>query len=381
MTKLAILQVADAGPLESLVHMLTEAGYTCVLPNDQLRRILRDELGMDCVLDPHDLTRGMGYDPVHVNSVGPAAMDVCDLYVDIKAQRCHDKVVARWPRLRGKVVWYRINGSAPEHVVRYAKDGSGRVVEDCGNEADVPCPVLTPVLWYACDPATDCDERGLPFSRFLAPDSPLRKGGTNWADAAYPCWPPFVKAGDYYDTHRRPSRDSERYGPPVCLLHNARGWGYGKLFDPLRALGLKVYGAGSPDGLVRHRDIPKLLSTAVAMVHLKSSDAPGYALYEALAAGCPVVCPGRLIWRCRMQSLYVSGETCLTFDDRDSHDELTDDQAAQDVEAIAGHLNNLHNVSFNREIGLAGRERLRRVAWNADKDGPSLRAWLGRHFQ
>jgi glycosyltransferase involved in cell wall biosynthesis len=375
--KIAMLQVADAGPLESLVYMLRECGYDCVIPDDRLRRILRDDLRMDNVHDPKDMTRGMGYDPVHVPTAGPHLMESCDLYVDVKAQRCHDKVVARWPRLQGKILWYRINGSSPEHVVRYAADGSGRVQEDCGNEVDVPCPVLTPDLWYRLDPSRDCDERGRHFSELLAPSSPLREGGADWAGMAYPCWPPFVRAGEYATPR---VNDSIGYEAPVCLVHNARGWGYERLFPHLQKMGVRILGAGSPDGLVRHSDVPRLLSRALCLVHPKSSDAPGYALYEALAAACPVVCPGRMVWRCAMHDLYKSGETCLTFDDRDSHDELTPAQAQEDADAIGRHIAALMDRNYNRRVGEAGRSRLRPVSWAQDRDGDALRAWMRRHF-
>jgi hypothetical protein len=170
-----------------------------------------------------------------------------------------------------------------------------------------------------------------------------------------------------------------RYEPPICLIHGAVGWGYGALFSAMRALGVKIYGYGSPDGLIPHGAVAERLATAVAYVHLKSSDAPGYALYEALAAGCPVVCTRRLIWRCRMQDLLVPGETCLVFD-RETHEGLTEQDVGVCTAEVRQYLNHLSDPTFNREIGLAGRERLLEVMWRPDRDGPGFVDWVRRNF-
>lgn len=349
-TKLAVIQCVDTGPLESLVLMLRAVGYECRIPDAQLRAELRRVCGRDgLVLSVDDLVRGMGYEVPRmggapIREVSIADMDRARLYVDVKAHRVHRHIVGRWPNLVGKVLWYRINGGRPEHVV---KPGG----EDCGDEVDPSCPVLTPNQWYA--------EPGL------------------WSsDWPYVCWPPFYRVDEYYPVHGRQVSDI-----PICLIHNAHGWGYGRLFDPLRSLGVRLYGNGSPDGLIPHAKIPTLLSRVLCMVHLKSSDAPGYSLYEALAAACPVVCTRRLIWRCKMQNLLIPGETCLVFD-RETHEGLTDEDVAECTREVGEHLERLLDPIENRRLGIAGRERLREVMWSesraADVDG--LKAWLGRHF-
>jgi hypothetical protein len=379
MKKTAILQMADAGPAESTELMLRSVGYQVFLPNKKLRDELR-RIGCDTVLSPRDLTAGMGYDPVSIPEIGPEGMDRCDLYCDIKAHRCYDKIAKRWPRLKGKVLWGRINGGRMEHVIK----PSG---EDCGDEVNPPCPILTPNLWYK--DISHCVECGM--SCHLEMCEP-HKGPTGeycfgrveqtpWAGRAYACWPPFVRFDEYDPRWRQALHCDDDFTSPICLIHNANGWGYGALIPNMRQMGVRVYGAGSPDGLIPHSQVKKELSRALCMVHLKSSDAPGYSLLESLAAGCPVVCTRRLIWRCRMESLLIPDETCLVFD-RETHDGLTPKDVEDCAREVAGHLERLRDPAENRRIGMNGRDRLKEVMWspNKEEDVASLREFMRRHF-
>lgn len=350
MKKLAILQMADTSPAESTRAVLECAGYRVVMPNDRLRAELRS-IGCDTVLSPKDLERGMGYEPCNplFDEVGPEAMDKCDLYCDIKAHRSYPKIVRRWPRLEGKILWTRIQGGKPEHVINARGDH--------GDEVNPPCPVLTPNMWYA-------DSLDIASPAY----------GKPWAGRAYAHWPPFVRMAD----HLAP-RDVGPYRQPICLIHNLTGWGYGALVPSMHDLGVACYGAGSPDGLVDHREIPVRLANALCMVHLKSNDAPGYALYEALASACPVVCTRRLIWRNRMQDLLIPGETCLVFD-RETHDGLTTEDVVECTREVREHLKALGDRKYNRKIGEAGRKRLKKVMWDEDRDGESFRTWMRGMF-
>jgi hypothetical protein len=384
MGKLAVLQVADAGPLESLVLMLHSVGYDCVIPNEALRRKLKEVFGSTgLVLGPRDLTRAMGYDPVDVPERGPEVMSRCDLYVDVKAHQVHGRLVREWPRLEKRVLWYRINGGKPEHVIR--KDAEGKVTEDCGDELDPPCPVLTPNQWYAirwkkcgeCGHLTDanvmdftgrCDGCGADKWLYQSSES-------------YACWPPFVRKWEY-DPYVRSRLTLDGYTPPICLIHNVGGWGYRDAVDGMRKLGVKVYGQGSPDGLLSHAQVKKMMHTAQCMVHLKSSDAPGYAIYEAMAAGCPIVCTGRLVWRCRMQELLRPGFNCLTFDDRETHDGLTPAQVEEDLGKVSAHLEFLKDPVFNQRLGNRARAVLDSLLWDPQDpdDVLSLTQFMGRNF-
>lgn len=380
MPRVAILQCPDTGSLESLVIMLRAVGYECRLPSAAIKQELR-RIGHKYVLDIDSLVRGMGYEyPLTMPEASLGDMDRDDvLYVDIKAHQHHDRIVARWPNLAGRVLWYRINGGAPEHVVK--RDADGHVTEDHGDERNPPCPILTPNLWYAdaMVPVTGAlvssAEGAVKAKQYLAT--------APWAGRAYACYPPFYRFDEYYPQYGRAGSPhvSLTFQPPVCLIHGVNGWGYRDLVDPLRALGVKCHGAPSPDGLIPHKQIPVTLSRTLCMVHLKSSDAPGYSLYECLAAACPVVCTRRLIWRCRMGDLLIPGKTCLVFD-RETHDGLTPDDVADCTREVSEHLELLRDPEVNRTIGMAGRERLRELMWSESRteNVEGLRAFLGRHY-
>lgn len=365
--KLAIVNCADTGPLESLVDMLDSIGCEVRIPGKAHREHLR-QIGCDLVLAPEDLANSMGYERAEyrgkdVRETGKhwdKEMAAADLFVDLKAHRCYDKVVAAHPHLKGRVLWYRINGGEPEHVVK--SDGT-----DYGDEVHPPCPVLTPNQWYNTfqyQPMTDaCGKAAIPAK-------------------TYCMWPPFVKFDEYAEPRQfvRHSNKST-YDPPICLIHNAAGWGYQSLIPPVRDLGVKVFGRGSPDGLINHFLVKIRLRTTLAMVHLKSNDAPGYALYEAMAAACPIILPRRLIWRCRMGELFKPGVNCLVFD-RETHDALSDEEVRICTREIADHLKQLSDKTENRRIGEAGRESLKRVMWSRDReeDVSSLRDFIARNF-
>ena len=323
--KTAICQVADTGPLESLVVMLRSVGYECFLPNDVIKSELRG-LNCDCVLDVEGLVENWGYSrPMDIPLANTAMMQTADLYVDVKAHRNGPKIWTRWPNLEKKTLWYRINGGEPEHVIRGG--------EDFGDEKNPPCPILTPNLWYEDNPRAFAD------------------------------WPPFYRFDDYYTKNGR----SHTYDRPICLIHNLQGWGYSKLTERIRALGVRCHGRGSPDDLIPHSQVSRELYSALAMVHLKSSDAPGYAIYEGLAAGCPLVVSKRLIWRNRMQELLIPEETCLTFD-RETHEGLTDQDVDECELAIGTALGRLRDPVLNARIGMAGRAKLQELMWSDKRE-------------
>lgn len=344
--KKAIIQCADQGPVESIVVMLRSVGYECYLPSEKLKRELRS-IGHKLVLDISSLVKGMGYEwPIKLPEADLADMERPDvLYVDVKAHQCYDAVVRRWPNLKGRVLWYRIQGGKPEHVIK----PSG---EDCGDEANPPCPVLTPNLWY-------------------------REPGP-WRDRSYACWPPFYRFDDY-DGRYNGVGYGGHYTEPVCLIHNVSGWGYQALIDNMRSLGVKCYGASSPDGLIQHAQVKGVLASALCMVHLKSSDAPGYAIFESLAAACPIICTRRLIWRNRMSDLFIPGETCLVFD-RETHDGLSAKDVEECTAEVKNHLARLRDPGENQRVGRAGRERLKALMWDENRDAPSLREFMQRVF-
>lgn len=355
MGKTAILQVADTGPLESLLAMLRYAGYYCMLPSADLKGTLR-RIGCGMILDVADLVRSGSYDsPGELPEANVGDMDQHDtIYIDVKAHQNKDKVWDKWPSLRGRTIWYRING------------GHAEIVEGKGDEVNLGnLPIITPVQWYQDDPSN---------TKYAAYwDETKQPRGPNWGGMAYSMWPKFVKIDDYAFPREG------RFTAPICLVHNAKGWGYGPMFEKIRGMGVKIHGHGSPDGQLDHNKVAVALTNAMCMVHLKSSDAPGYALYEALAAGCPVICSRRLIWRNKMQELLIPGETCLAFD-RETHDGLSSEDVVNCCNEIDGHFQRLGDYGYNRMIGEAGRKKLREIMWNEQRDGRSFERFMNRHF-
>ena len=117
------------------------------------------------------------------------------------------------------------------------------------------------------------------------------------------------------------------------------------------------------------------------MVHLKSVDCPGWALYEAILAGCPVVTGRLLNSRMLAYGLLEDGVTCYEFGvpatleygrgDPDLEKCFTD---------IGAALERLRDPEENRRVGEAGRKRLNDLMWQAEKNGDSFRAFMARHF-
>lgn len=355
-TTSAILQVADQGPVESLIVMLNAIGIRCYLPTDGLLGELRS-IGCDTVLSPQELTKNMGYDPIlDIPKIDSPNFNVenTPIFVDVKAHRNGPKIERRWPALKGRVVWYRINGGMPEHVVNARGDH--------GDEINPPCPIITPNQWYK--------------------EGALKDTLIPLTNKAYTCYPPFYRIVDYNHDRVATKLNNKLFQPPICLIHNLTGWGYGALVDSFRdKFGVLCYGAGSPDGLIPHSRVPTRLSSALCMIHLKSNDAPGYALYEALAAACPIICTRRLIWRCRMEELLIPNETCLVFD-RETHDSLTLEDVISCEKEVEGHLNRLRDYNENMRIGRNGRTKLKEVMWSEQKDSDlsSFKRFVERYF-
>jgi len=349
--KVAVIQCADTGPLESLVLMLRALGYKCLRVGQELSSQLI-KAGCDTVMTSEYLHDSMGYElPLVIDGVAtPRDAENCDLFVDVKAHRNLPFILNRFPSLEGKVLWYRINGGQPEHVVNARGDH--------GNELDPPCPVVTPNQWY---------KSGIPGKAWMT---------FPWADRAYAFWPKFARAKEF-DTEDRAIKD---FRHPVCLIHNASGWGYQNLIEGVRKMGVKVFGRGSPDGLVHHSRAMDLLTCASCMVHLKSNDAPGYSLYEAIHSGCPIILPRRLIWRCRMEELFVENETCLCFD-RETHDPIeSQSEINHCLDEIRSHLTTLSSPEKNVEVSANAFVRLKQLEWNEGRDLEGFRKFMERHY-
>lgn len=105
--------------------------------------------------------------------------------------------------------------------------------------------------------------------------------------------------------------------PPVDFLHNAYGWGMRSFINQIvDKTGVRVYGAyGSPAGMIPNTKAGEVLTNSRCFVHLKASDCPGWALWEAFATATPVVVLSLFVKRMKFEDLYINEETCLTWGD------------------------------------------------------------------
>lgn len=348
--KIAICNMADTPQVESTAVMLNHAGYEVRVCGSALRDELR-HIGMDTVIAVKSMT-DCGYDSLDpsIREASVGDMERCDLFCEIKCRNVQ-KLWNRWPRLEGKTCWWRVNGARPEHVIK--PDGKGGM-EDCGDEVNPLCPVISADLWY-----------GLPE---------YNKNGQN-----YVFWPPYPRMGDYgHAPHRR--RGLTSYGPPFCLCHGIYGWGFKHVIPACIERGVRIYGVNAPCGILHHSKVEGLTTSGVAMVHIKGIDCPGWALYEALLSACPVVCPRLMIERMRGHDLFVDGETCLAFGlpgDEHGRGDIDFDLCMREIDAA---LITLKDPAENQRVGEAGRDKLLDIMWRTDRDGPGFVSYMERVF-
>lgn len=345
--KRAILNASDTGAAESTAHMLECAGYSVARPDDALLHQVRWEARCQGAFSVAEMVRDWGYSPVRVDRLAsPDDVKTCDLFVDVKAHVNYAGIVGRWPHLAGKVLWLCLNGGNP------CKRTDGLPW------ADPPCPVVTHNQWYARETILKSESPwgGSKYEECLAP----------WIDRAYTCYPPYRRLAE--------RRRAGMTGPPVCLVHRVAHWGYGHLVEPFKALGVKFYGGGDGnERLLPHDEAMTQLHSSLCLVHVKNGDTVGYAVVEAMASGCPVVCTQHYIDETRLHELLVPGETCLTFDDgRDGGDAIG---------SLAAVLARLRDPTANRLIGEQGRARMTALQWEAGRDAAGWREWMRRNFK
>ena len=333
--KLVILNCPDMHPIESFREMLASAGYETKLAGSDLRQALRNA-GLPYVLHWSDL-KHMGY-LAPSPAVPEASLEDfyrCDLFADLKVNGCR-KALETWTHLRDRVLWYRIQGGEPE------------ITEKGGDEINLPCPVLTANHWY--------------------------RGDQRFNKTSYVCWLPFVREAAY--SAPRPTE----FFDPVTLIHSVHGWGYGAIVNELRSkLSLRIHGAPSPDSCLENSQVPALLNRALCYVQLRSNDSPGYALYEAIAARCPLIVPRRFIKRMAVEDLFVDRETCLCFDaaDGDCASELW---AEGCIHEIARNVALLKDPVTNKVMAERMCRKFREQVWTPMRDANSFREFMQRNF-
>lgn len=377
---LAVLQMADEPQIMSTAVMLRVAGYDRIMVcgpalRDQLKRA-----GCDTVLAVEQMVR-MGYDPLDssIPEATPDDMKKADLFVEIKVRNV-PKITANWAHLKGRVLYWRVNGAQPE------------ICPKGGDEVNLPCPIVTACLWYGLDRyrwgrnVSGQDQSNL---EHLAGRTITEEQQRAWAaeihyhdteSNSYVFWPPYPRSAEY-DSITRSTLAPD--APPYCLAHSAPAWGFRPIVDDCVKLGIKVYGDRSPHGQISHREVARLTRYSKALVHLKSVDCPGWALYEALLSGCPVVTPRLLNSRMLAYDLLQHKVTCYEFG---VPAELEYGRGSMDYPKclydIQKALEDLSNPVINRKIGEAGRRRLNALMWSANNPDhvSSFQKFMGRHF-
>lgn len=391
--KLAILQNGDEPQVRSTAAMMAAAGYEVRTCGPEILAALR-AAGCDSLYSTAHM-EALGYDRCEgIQQAGMADLLTCDLFMEIKVRNVA-KIVAKWPRLRGRIAWLRVNGSQPE------------ICEKGGDEVNLPCPVITACMWYGTEryrgkvnnlcplsfqhlPHDACD--GFPLSdrqkqaeqEHLASNAARDPGPVTLGDngMAYVCWPPYPRSAEYDRVNRERIRKANGNNtPPYCLAHSAPAWGYGQIVQQCVEMGIRVFGNNAPHGQVSHREVVGITERALCLVHLKSVDCPGWALYEAILAGCPVVTGRLLNSRMLAGALLEHGETCLEFGVPASLDYGRGDMDFPKCLAnIKEALERLRDPAENIRVGENGRRRLNELLWTAGKDGPGFKAFMERHF-
>jgi len=311
----AVITGIDTKPAESLAFMLEKIGYEVFMLTDEAIRKYQEKGYKGGVTS--DLLKSMGYNMAKIKPID--TVEGADIFFDLK-QRDLESMLKIYPEIRGAL--YIINGGC---------DG----YEDCG----LYFPTIT---------------------------------NNFWIKNAFHVWSPPV---DDYTPKTEMGKDS-----PIGLLHNAYNWGYRDWINPIiEATGLRIYGDNrSPAGKIQNTQVEELLTNANCFIHIKSSDCPGWALYEAFETATPVVVPSLLAARMKMEDLYINGDTCMTWGDsvfkQDKKDpriiiEDMENEMPKAVEEIKEIVEKLKDPEFNQKIGQQGYRHWKKLTeWTGEKE-------------
>ena len=172
----------------------------------------------------------------------------------------------------------------------------------------------------------------------------------------------------YFNRHGIKPRETTQYKKPIGLLHGGFGWGFKRYFGGLEPH-VDIWGSKSPKGILPQIEVRKMLNETLCFVHMKSNDAPGYALYEAFASAVPIIVPRFFVNNTMFHDLFIDGETCLMFDNDDaSAKEETKEQTGEVVERIVRLIERLKDPDENYRIGMNGLFKWRELTrWTPEK--------------
>lgn len=330
MNKKAVICGCDTLPVRSLNIMLQSVGYDLLMLTDKAMDRLKSKGYTGGVWA--EMLNNMGYVPASMPAADERDLLDCDLYLDIKRKDA-DSMIKLYPRLEGKTAVYLINGGGDDYV----KYGDYY-------------PTIT---------------------------------NNMLVEKAFKCWTPFDNVHNIQPRGKRKSFD-----PPMGLLHNAYNWGFGSILDRvIERTGLRVFGSyDSPMGIITNDRVGAYLNEALCFVHMKASDCPGFALYEAFASATPVVVTDLFIERMKYHDMYVDGLTCLTWG-KGSYEvsgerivEYIDKTAGLMVDQIADCVRRLKNPKLNHEIGMEGHERWKALTEWTDEKRDALHAFLKKNL-
>lgn len=322
----AVVTGCDTHPVKSLALMLRSVGFeVSMLSDDAIRKLSKSRHPQGNSYKggvTAELLKNMGYVPAGLPLVGPEALETCDLYIDIKVPDA-DAMIQMYPRLKDKTIIFLINGGGDEYV-KYGDH----------------YPVIT----------------------------------TNFhvASNAFQVYMPFDNVHNLVPREKQVS-----FEPAMGLLHNPYNWGFRHILDTvIEKTGVRIFGSyEAPMGILPNEKVGDYLSKSLAFVHLKASDCPGYALYEAFATATPVVVTDLFIERMKYRDLYIDGETCLTWGktsftvkEDGRIEEYMEREKDTMVNEIVDCLEKLKDPEYNYQIGMAGYRKWKEMTeWTPEK--------------
>lgn len=265
---------------------------------------------------------------------------------------------------------FRGDGREYNNVIRSFRYVPNHV--DRADEGEIHVEVKPELLAGKKNPILFFLNGGLPEAES---DYPTITANFNMKNAFTCYWPYVNRLG------LKPRKRLKTYDKPIDLCHGGFGWGFARYYKPLMGE-VDFWGFNAPLGALPQAAVGVKLSSALCLLHLKSNDAPGFALYEAFASATPVIVSQYFVETTKYHDLFIDGETCLIFgkdcvgwhtkhaseEPREVYDEI--------ITEIRGMMERLKNPEENYRIGMNGLfEWFKLTRWTKEKRD-ALRKYL-----